>query len=726
MKKIVLLILCCFMVLAAFAQAPVLKFNDGKFKIMQLTDLHWVVSDSYAAGNDSTLTLIREMIHVERPDLVMLTGDVVTSWNARKGWSRLCELFQVEKTPFAVTLGNHDEETDMTRDEIIEYLQQYSYNLTYDALPELTGAGNCALPVMSSDGNSEKWMLYLFDSQNNTQDRTFGYYDWIKFNQIEWYRNLSDETTKRNRRVLPSLAFFHIPFIEFETARWTCPEFGNKKEGVCAPNLNSGLFSSFVEKKDVIGVFVGHDHNNDYIVDFDGNIALAYGRKTGYNKAYDEKLSRGVRIINLTENDACFESYIRDLKGVTDRYVFEQKNAASNIPQFSGSFIQEFLVCDWDDARWNQEMQMLKEAGMKYLIYAPSLLEDEKGKLTSTYPSLLTKKKNQNRTLEKCLRSAQANDIKVFVGLNFNDRWWKVNYDEVWLSNQMELGNKVADELLALYKEKYPDAMYGWYWVWEVANVDGLTEEHQTTLANALNINLDHLTKVAPDMPFLLSPYMNRKLGLNADEYSKMWQNVFAKTHFRWGDIFSPQDCVGAGGLELNLVSDWFSALKRAVKSKPGLKYWANVETFDQRYWVSAPLERVKKQLANVNGYVGNIICFAYSHYNSPAEVNVDFHHAYCEYRKTGKLPDVDTPKQVSSVSVRKVAKGMEIKWTVNDMKHVDGYCIYRDGEVIRKMQIRHGQLPKSFIDKDGNANCIYEVSVYNVLGKESAKVKQY
>lgn len=725
MKRIVLPILCCFMALAAFAQAPALKFNDGKFKIMQLTDLHWVVGDSYAVNNDSTLSLIREMIHVERPDLVMLTGDVVTSWNARKGWSRLCDLFQTEKTPFAVTLGNHDEETDMTRDEIIEYLQQYSYNLTYDAVPELAGAGNCALPVMSSDGKSQKWMLYLFDSQNNTQDRTLGYYDWIKHNQIDWYRQLSDETTQRNHRVLPSLAFFHIPLVEFETARWTCPEFGTKKEGVCAPNLNTGLFSSFIEKRDVIGVFVGHDHNNDYMVDFDGNIALAYGRKTGYNKAYDEKLSRGVRIINLTENEARFESYIRDLKGATDRYVFEQKNAASNIPQFSGSFIQDFLVEDWDDARWNQEMQMLKEAGMKYLIYAPSLLEDEKGKVTSNYPSSLSKKKNQNRTLEKCLRSAQANGIKVFVGLNFNDRWWKINYDAAWLNSQMETGNKVADELLALYKEKYPDAMYGWYWVWEVANVDGLSEEHQSALAQALNINLDHLTKVAPDMPFLLSPYMNHKLGLNAEEYSKMWQNVFAKTHFRWGDIFCPQDCVGAGGLELNQVSDWFSSLKRAVNSKPGLKFWANVETFDQRYWVSAPLERVQKQLANVNGYVGNIICFAYSHYNSPAEVNADFHQAYCAYRQTGKLPVVDTPKQVTSVSVRKVAKGIEIKWAFDDAQHTDGYCIYRNGELIRKMQIRHGRWPKSFIDKDGDIDSVYEVSVYNVLGKESAKVKQ-
>lgn len=45
------------------------------------------------------------------------------------------------------------------------------------------------------------------------------------------------------------------------------------------------------------------------------------------------------------------------------------------------------------------------------------------------------------------------NGIKVFVGLNFNERWWKVDYDAHWLLEQMEVGNKVADELVALYKE---------------------------------------------------------------------------------------------------------------------------------------------------------------------------------------------------------------------------------------------------------------------------------
>lgn len=323
MKKSLLYLICCFICFSAFSQASDLKFRDGKFKIVQLTDLHWVESDSYKLKNDSTCHLIREVIRIEDPDLVVLTGDVVVSWNAKKGWEKLTKIFGETKTPFVVTFGNHDEETDMNNAQILDYLCTRPYNLTYDAEKGLSGSGNCMLTIRSSDAASEKWVLYFFDSHNNTKDRSFGYYDWIKHDQIEWYRKSSSRVTARNKRILPSLAFFHIPLPEHETARWTCREFGEKQEGVCAPSVNTGLYSSFIEKRDVIGVFVGHDHNNDYMVDLDGNITLAYGRKTGYPSAYNETLSRGVRVINLHEDESVFDTYIRDLKGTYFHYQFE-------------------------------------------------------------------------------------------------------------------------------------------------------------------------------------------------------------------------------------------------------------------------------------------------------------------------------------------------------------------------------------------------------------------
>jgi hypothetical protein len=112
------------------------------------------------------------------------------------------------------------------------------------------------------------------------------------------------------------VAFFHIPFPEFEIVRNQKNTLGSTFEPVCSPNLNSGLFTSFIEMKDILGVFVGHDHNNDFVGQLD-RIWLVYGRKTGYNAAYKEILDRGARVIELHENDRKFDTYIRTLKQVS-------------------------------------------------------------------------------------------------------------------------------------------------------------------------------------------------------------------------------------------------------------------------------------------------------------------------------------------------------------------------------------------------------------------------
>lgn len=52
-----------------------------------------------------------------------------------------------------------------------------------------------------------------------------------------------------------------------------------------------------------MGVFVGHDHDNDFI-GIDKGIALGYGRVTGAD-AYGE-LTRGARIIELYEDQFKF------------------------------------------------------------------------------------------------------------------------------------------------------------------------------------------------------------------------------------------------------------------------------------------------------------------------------------------------------------------------------------------------------------------------------------
>lgn len=46
-------------------------------------------------------------------------------------------------------------------------------------------------------------------------------------------------------------------------------------------SVNTGLMSAFIERKEMISIFTGHDHKNDFAVKFD-KIMIGYTRKTGY------------------------------------------------------------------------------------------------------------------------------------------------------------------------------------------------------------------------------------------------------------------------------------------------------------------------------------------------------------------------------------------------------------------------------------------------------------
>ena len=79
---------------------------------------------------------------------------------------------------------------------------------------------------------------------------------------------------------------------------------GTRMEEACAPKLNTGMFAAMKESGDVMGIFVGHDHDNDYAVMWKG-ILLAYGRFTGGNTEYNH-LPNGSRIIVLDEGAVHF------------------------------------------------------------------------------------------------------------------------------------------------------------------------------------------------------------------------------------------------------------------------------------------------------------------------------------------------------------------------------------------------------------------------------------
>lgn len=326
MKSLQIIVSICLIVICncGFGAKPnkqILHFNaDKTFKIVQFTDIHW---ESGLEGNEMTTLSMEIILDKEKPDLVVLTGDIVTSGNVSKGWSEVAAPMIQRKINWVAVFGNHDSEGEMPRKKVYGIVSKLEYNLSGKTLDEISGVGNFNMSILSSN-NKKSAILYFFDSHAYPEPNMPGAYDWIKNDQILWYKNISSQyTQENNNQPQPSLAFFHIPLPEYKEVRAMDKVVGHRSEEVSSPVINTGLFSAMIEKQDIMGVFTGHDHNNDFIGVLN-NIALAYGRCSGNNGYGDLRL--GARVIELFQDEFHFNSWIATPAKTEFQFTYPMSN----------------------------------------------------------------------------------------------------------------------------------------------------------------------------------------------------------------------------------------------------------------------------------------------------------------------------------------------------------------------------------------------------------------
>lgn len=308
-RKLILGLTMLMCIGQAFAQNT-LRFKKGLFKIVQITDLHYKLG---VKASEQGLACVREMVETEKPDLVVVTGDIIYSAPADSTLSVVLKTFAQLGVPFCMTFGNHD--YDFKTPAVALYNQmQKTPNCV---MPVLQGKNtDYSLSILSSNGKRTAAVLYCIDTHNKPAIGGIGGYQWISHNQITWYRQRSTVYKQKNGdKPVPSLAFLHIPLPEFNyaTANTQCPMYGSRLEKAYSPSLNSGMFASIKEMGDIMGVFCGHDHDNDYAVSY-FNVLLAHGRFSGGNTEYNH-LKRGARVIVLKEGKREFDTWIREEGG---------------------------------------------------------------------------------------------------------------------------------------------------------------------------------------------------------------------------------------------------------------------------------------------------------------------------------------------------------------------------------------------------------------------------
>ncbi len=282
-----------------------LRFGpDETFKLVQFTDLHWT---NGSPDDLRTRRLMEATLDAEKPALVVLTGDVIEgakcdapAWS----WRQAVAPMEERAIPWAAVYGNHDDEGSLNRLQLLDVQQSCSMCLTQRGPAKLSGVGNFVLKLVGEDGAKSAKKLVFLDSGSYAQPDK-GKYAWVQEDQIEWFR-----ATMNGDKAAGALVFFHIPLPEFADA-WTAGNCrGSKHENICCPEHNSGLFAAMRQTGQVSGVFVGHDHVNDYEATLDG-IRLCYGRGSGYGTYGRDGFARGARVILLHKENRDFETWVR-------------------------------------------------------------------------------------------------------------------------------------------------------------------------------------------------------------------------------------------------------------------------------------------------------------------------------------------------------------------------------------------------------------------------------
>lgn len=323
-------------------------YSDRELKIMQLSDTHFGGGWLSIKKDSMALNAVAAMISAEKPDLVVVTGDMAYpvpfqsgTFNNKSGAKLIAELMETLGVYWTVSYGNHDTEaySFFDRKDITEFYSQYPHCLVREGAEGVDGYGNQVFNIINSDGLISR-SVFTIDSHSYVDGDIFGImwkYDNIHDNQIEWYKSVIEKNNEYNKfRMLassdsnfsknniqllnvPSTVFLHVPLTEYKTAWNEYVENGYKdtadvkfnygKAGesgkVVYPGLyDDNFFETMLELGSTDTVFCGHDHLNNFSVNYKG-IDLTYSYSVDY-LAYVgiSKLGsqRGCTMLTVAEN----------------------------------------------------------------------------------------------------------------------------------------------------------------------------------------------------------------------------------------------------------------------------------------------------------------------------------------------------------------------------------------------------------------------------------------
>ena len=290
---------------------PTVEAGEDGFRILQLTDLHYF----YPHLTSKTDKLVETLVKENDPDMIVITGDSTIGPANASFTKHLVKLMDGLGKPWAVVYGNHDAEGKADKFRLGEIYSDSEYCLYENGPYNIGGTGNYAVNI--TQNGSPFYSLIMMDSNMYIEYDGKEEYGCFTPSQVTWYDWL--QTGLLANGYEHSMMFFHIPFPEYRDAyaAWEQSGFdpaigsGDKREEECNATPNPGMFDKILEKGATTHVFVGHDHVNDYIVEYKG-VTLGYGVKSSEQYYHDDDKVGGLIIdINADGNVSLTRKFVQ-------------------------------------------------------------------------------------------------------------------------------------------------------------------------------------------------------------------------------------------------------------------------------------------------------------------------------------------------------------------------------------------------------------------------------
>ncbi len=405
------------------------------------------------------------------------------------------------------------------------------------------------------------------------------------------------------------------------------------------------------------------------------------------------------------------------ITGITSTAGASGNVSTSHITAVNGTFIQPWLYITYDDARWEAEMQVMKDIGIEYLIMGDVANKNTDDSWTVYYESELDFLEGGfvYNAIDKLFYYCNKYDIKVYLGMGLDSGWNSdIVSDEGRTANReyMNMCNQITTELFNKYKPLYPDTYYGFYFVTELYNTEYMNRDigidaYADGLDEMFTMVIDNCNALDPEMPLLFSPYVNifgyGYTSINVDRFTEYWTEVLERIPFRDGDMLCPQDSCGGGGNDIAHLEEWTAAYRNAVdraNEARGTKLLlgTNAEMFVSpdaskmssphgvSYVGTKDVRDFARRLEIAKPYVDSLFCFAYPHNYSPYNAMSEFHENFLKYLKTGEIEtEHPTPPTVvkTEIVTAENAPHLQISfYGMTDNTAVAQTNIYKNGKL--------------------------------------------